>query len=213
MPRSARLRLRTPAAAALAAAALAGCASPGFMHGESTQPLDVDRSTLQTTALTGHIDILQRLLQGQPPEQAQILAGAQHDYELAPTASHTLRYALVLAAPSHAGRDPVRAQQLLQGLLGAPETLVPAERALALVQLRTVERELALAADNQRLQALADSRDRDRSLASARRLQAEEDENARLHRELDEARAKLDAITTIERSLNKPDTHTEVPPQ
>jgi hypothetical protein len=39
-------------------------------------------------------------------------------------------------------------------------------------------------------------------------VQAELDENARLRRELEEARAKLDAIANIERSVNerKPDS-------
>jgi len=214
MPRNPCSSPCAAAAAALTvvAAALAGC-TPGLLHGEAAPPPDVDRPALQAAALTGHIDLLQKLIEGQPAQQAQILAGAQRDYELAPTASHTLRYALVLAAPDHAGRDPARAQQLLHTLLAAPETLLPAERALALIQLRTVERELTLAADNQRLQALADSRERERALASSRRLQAEQDENARLHKELDEARAKLDAIINIERSLNKPDTHTEASPQ
>ena len=42
------------------------------------------------------------------------------------------------------------------------------------------------------------------SVASANhRLQAELDENARLRKELEEARAKLDAIANIERSLNE----------
>jgi regulator of replication initiation timing len=39
--------------------------------------------------------------------------------------------------------------------------------------------------------------------AATRRLQAEVDENTRLRKELDEARAKLDAIANIERSLNE----------
>ena len=44
--------------------------------------------------------------------------------------------------------------------------------------------------------------------SSQHRLQQEQDENARLRKELDEAKAKLDAIANIERSLNerKPNT-------
>ena len=202
-----RRNLLAHACAALAAA-LAGC-TPGFLNDPAAQPPALDRPAVQAAALTGHIDLLQRLIQGQPAEQAQILSGAQHEYALAPTASHTLRYALVLAAPDHPGHDPAHAEKLLTGLLAAPETLLPAERALALLQLHTVEHELALAADYQRLQAQADSRDHQQALASARRLQTEQDENARLHKELDEARARLDAITNIERSMNKPDTHME----
>ena len=45
--------------------------------------------------------------------------------------------------------------------------------------------------------------DRERTANASHRLQAELDENARLRKELDEARAKLDAIANIERSLNE----------
>jgi transcriptional/translational regulatory protein YebC/TACO1 len=43
---------------------------------------------------------------------------------------------------------------------------------------------------------------RDKLLAVNRRLAAESDENARLRKALDEARAKLEAVTHIERSIN-----------
>jgi transcriptional/translational regulatory protein YebC/TACO1 len=39
-------------------------------------------------------------------------------------------------------------------------------------------------------------------LAANRKLAAEMDENARLRKALDDARAKLDAVTHIERSIN-----------
>ena len=47
------------------------------------------------------------------------------------------------------------------------------------------------------------SLDRDRNAAQSKRLQAEMDENARLKKELEEAQAKLDAISDIEKSLNE----------
>jgi hypothetical protein len=43
------------------------------------------------------------------------------------------------------------------------------------------------------------------------RLQAEADEAPRLRKELEEARAKLDAIATIERSLNERERKTRRP--
>ncbi len=43
---------------------------------------------------------------------------------------------------------------------------------------------------------------RDKLQAINRRLAAESDENAQLRKALDEARAKLDAVTHIERSIN-----------
>ena len=45
--------------------------------------------------------------------------------------------------------------------------------------------------------------DREKLAALNKRLQLETEENARLRKELDEARAKLDAIANIERSLNE----------
>ena len=65
-------------------------------------------------------------------------------------------------------------------------------------------------AENQRLrdEALHDSKDKLQSIN--RRLQVESDENARLRKALDEAHAKLDAVTHIERSIN--DRGTSEPP-
>ena len=51
---------------------------------------------------------------------------------------------------------------------------------------------------------------KDKLQAVNRRLQAESDENARLRKALDEAHAKLDAVTHIERSIN--DRGTSEPP-
>jgi len=72
---------------------------------------------------------------------------------------------------------------------------------LALVELQEVDQRLVLQAENQRLrdEALHDSKDKLQSIN--RRLQVESDENARLRKALDEAHAKLDAVTHIERPL------------
>lgn len=77
---------------------------------------------------------------------------------------------------------------------------------MAFLTLKNVDETLTMSAENQRLQeAAADHTDHDRGLAALnRRLQAEMDEDARLHKELDDAHAKLDAIANIERALNKP---------
>jgi hypothetical protein len=62
---------------------------------------------------------------------------------------------------------------------------------------------LTLETENRRLQADAARADRERMASANHRLQAEVEENTRLRRELEEARAKLDAIANIERSLNE----------
>ena len=84
-----------------------------------------------------------------------------------------------------------------------PEMLLPAERSLAFLKLSQIDDHLTLEAENRRLQSEAVKADRERVANANHRLQAELDENARLRKELDEARAKLDAIANIERSLNE----------
>jgi len=132
-------------------------------------------------------------MQAQPAEQAEILEAAHRDYTLAPTPSHQLRYALELAAPGHAGSNLPEAERLLRELVATPETLVPAERAFAYLELQKVDVQLTLMAENRTLQDSAAHADRDRLVAANKHLQTEIDENARLRKELDEAHAKLDA--------------------
>jgi hypothetical protein len=73
------------------------------------------------------------------------------------------------------------------------------------VELKEVEQRLILQAENKRMRddATRDDNDtRDRLQAINRRLAAESDENVKLRKALDEARAKLEAVTHIERSIN-----------
>jgi len=202
--------VRVVLAALLGAAALTGCTGALHPHEPEAEIVPpVDRAATSAALLASYLEVLQRLVQGPPAEQAEILASAQRDDAVAPTPSHQLRYALVLATPGHAGFDLAHAQQLLRELLAAPEALLPVERALALVTLRTVDRQIQLGSENQRLQAEIERSDRERTNSEERRLAAEAEENARLRKELEEAHAKLDAIANIERSLNKRKTGTE----
>jgi hypothetical protein len=202
-----------PSLLALTALLLAGCALLGGGGAGDTdrqaQPLP-DRDTTVALLLANTIQTLQRLTQGSPAEQAEILATARAGYERAPLSGAQLRYALVLATPGHPARDPERARTLLRELAAQPEALQPAERALTLVELGQLEHELGLKAESDRLQAELQRSDRDRSSLTARRLQAEIDENARLRRQLEEAQAKLDAIANIERNISERKSSTEV---
>ncbi|HEV2703109.1 MAG TPA: hypothetical protein VGV09_15895 [Steroidobacteraceae bacterium] len=185
---------------------LGGCASVGPNRSAPApdRPPTIDRAVTQAALLAGYLEVLQRVVQGRPAEQAEILSTARHDFETAPTASHELRYAMVLATPGHPGTDCAKAQQLLRELIATQETLLPAERAMAFLTLQNVEQTLSQTAQIQHLQTSTDHSDRDRYAAAKSRLQSEMDENARLHKELDDAHAKLDAIANIERALNKP---------
>jgi hypothetical protein len=149
------------------------------------------------------LEMMSNLPQGDPARQAELFQSAKDAAELTPTTSNKLKYALALSTPGYSGSDPVAAQRQLSELLARPETLLPVERLLALVQLKEVEQRLILQAENKRMRddALHDD-SHDKLLAVNRRLAAESDENVKLRKALDEARAKLEAVTHIERSIN-----------
>jgi hypothetical protein len=187
---------------ALGLTGLAACSGLAPRARDSQSIPAVDRSSTETTVITSYLDTSLRLARGTPAEQAEILARASNDYAAAPTPSIVLRYAMVLSTPGHAGYDPVGAQRLLREVLASPETLLPAERALAFLQLQQVERQQSLQADVRRLQTGAERTANERIAQLTRRLTAESEENARLKKALADAQAKLDAIANIEGSSN-----------
>jgi hypothetical protein len=199
-------------------ATLAGCASDLLARTATrTRPAEqvpvVDRAAASASLIAGYMENLQKLVLSAPADQAEIVAGAQREYDLAPTPSHQLRFALILATPGHSATDLPRAQRLLRELMAAPAALLPAERALAFLEQQKVDAQLALSTENKRLQSNVVRNDKDRSAAQSKRLQAEVEENARLRKELEAAQAKLDAISDIERSLSerKPSAESRTP--
>jgi hypothetical protein len=166
-------------------------------------PAEPDRTQQDLSPIAPLLDMMSNLPQGDPARQAEVFQAAKDAAELSPTTSNELRYALALATPGFSGGDPVAAQRQLSELLARPETLLPIERLLALVELQEVEQRLILQAENKRMREEAPHDDsHDKLQAVNRRLAAESDENARLRKALDEARAKLEAVTHIERSIN-----------
>jgi hypothetical protein len=184
---------------------IGGCASDLFQHDRPTPmaPPVVNKAAASSTVLADDLQLLQTLVQGTPSDQAEIVATAQRDYETAPTPSRQLRFALILATPGHPGTDLPRAQRLLRELMANPEMLMSSERSLAFLELQQIDDHLTLEGENRRLQSDAVRADRERLANVNHRLQLETDENGRLRKELEEARAKLDAIANIERSLNE----------
>jgi hypothetical protein len=170
---------------------------------KTPRPAPTPVESVDAGAIGPVLELMSSLPQGDPARQAELFQQAKDAAELSPTTSNKLRYALALATPGHSGADPVAAQRQLSELLARPETLLPIERMLANVELKEVEQQLILLADTKRLrdEAARDSHD-DRLATINRRLAAENDENARLRKALDEARAKLEAVTHIERSIN-----------
>src|ERR1700733_437644 len=179
---------------------VAGCGTMGAS--KTPTPAAPERPQTDISPVAPLLEMMSNLPQGDPARQAEIFQQAKDAAELQPTTSNRLRYALALATPGYSGADPVAAQRQLAELLARPETLLPIERLLAAVELKEVEQTLVLQAENKRMRAEAPPDDRDKLQSTNRRLAAESDENARLRKALDEARAKLEAVTHVERSIN-----------
>jgi hypothetical protein len=185
---------------------LAGCATAPKVHLPAPPPARSE-DTVLAEQLREYTSALQSIVQGNPAQQAELLADARAGYEQARQGPAALRYALLLATPGHPAHDARVAQRLLQEARAHPELLSTVERSLAVVATAQVQQELDLTAENARLVAEArQESDRQRNAppntaALAKRLQDEATENARLRKELDEARAKLDAIASIERNV------------
>ena len=164
-------------------------------------------TTPGASSVASVLDLLVGLHQTDPGRQAEVFQAAKDAADLTPTTSNKLRYAMALATPGHSASDPVAAQRQLSELLARPETLLPIERLLAEVELKEIEQRLILGAENVRIREEAPRDSRDKLVAANRRLSAESDENARLRKALEEAQAKLEAITHVERSINDRGTH------
>jgi len=187
---------------ALGMLTLGGCGTTG-RHAEPKAPVAVPvRPQPDLESITDALDMMQMLPEGDPARQAELFESVKNAATLTPTTVNKLRFALALATPGHDGSDPVAAQRQLSELLATPETLLPVERLLAIVELKDVDQRLVLLAENRQLRDEAPRETRDKLLVMNRRLSAESDENVRLRKALEEAQAKLEAVTHIERSIN-----------
>ena len=208
LPLSARLL----AVGALAAAALCGCEMTGFGHRNSATQVS-DQLPADVNPVVAALQLISELPQKDPAGQAELFQAAKNAAELTPTTSNKLKFALALATPGHSGSDPVAAQRHLAELLATPENLLPIERYLARSELQQVERQLVLDTENRRLRDDAPREARDKLASANHRLAAETDENAKLRKELDDAKAKLEAVSHIERSINDRNAKAAGPPK
>ena len=192
----------------IAAAPIAGCSSlPEIGPDPAPVPAPPSIEMIQAGQLARYATDLQTLVQGNRTMQAELMNSARLGYEDAKAGPAALRYGLMLAAPEHPQRNAKLAHNVLQETLARPELLTTAERALGAVELARVDVELRLVTEVDRLVALQQEREREQTASASanaalnRRLQTEMEETARLRKALDEAKAKLDAITRMERNV------------
>ena len=150
-----------------------------------------------------YLQELHDLAAGDPATQAEIFADARSGAMLTPGPNTQLRFALVLATPGHPESNPVAAESLLREVLAQTELLTPTEISLATIHLNNVERFIVVNAEARRLRTSSSRAAQTEELAISQRLSNVEAENRRLRRELEEAENKLEAITSIERSIRE----------
>lgn len=201
--------MRPSLAIAIAATLLAGCSSLPKREKQPTPSQVPSDELVQARQLAGYVAALQTLVQGNDTAKAEVMNSARAVYEGAKAGPAALRYGLLLATPGHPLRNPVEAQRVLQEALARPELLGVTERALGKVELARVESELRLVAEIDRLVQQERERTRTATANAAlnntalnKRLQTEIEESARLRKALDEAKAKLEAITRMERNFS-----------
>jgi hypothetical protein len=194
------------AAPLLLCAALAGCTSLGGSDAgrqSSTAATPAGPSATVADGLGVYLQTLRNLIEGDPVVQADVFRNVAAAADTSPTTTNRLMLALALATPTHPSSDAARAQALLSELLAASDTLLPEEHVLALIHLKDVEQRLILDAEADRLQRAAAAATAQRNDRNAQQLQAALEENRQLKLALEDVRAKLDAITNIERSIRE----------
>ena len=196
---------RIAVATLMLAVTLSGCARiDGWLRGrETAEPRE--RVLLGAPGIESYLLELQRLATGDPYVQVEIHADAESAATLTPNPSSQLRYALVLATPGHTGADVETAATMLRELLAQTEMMTQSEVALATVYLKNVDERLVLDAEARRLRSASAEAQSVEQRAVAQRIEAIEAENARLRQELTDSQEKLEAITSIERSIRAQD--------
>lgn len=189
--------------AILAAASLSACAQTRDWLDARSNSATKDPIILGAPDAEEYLRDLADIASGDPARQAEVFADSRAASQLTPNPSTNLRYALVLAAPAHPETDPQTAQSMLRELLAQSPLMTQAEVSLATIHLKAVEQRMVLESEARRLRASSSRAQRTQEQAVNQRLASVEAENRRLRSELSDAEQKLEAITSIERSIRE----------
>src|SRR5262245_17215433 len=122
-----RLSLRVGVLCAVGMAAACTLVNPSSQEPAAKT---VERPDPALAAIANQLQIMAKLSQGTPTEQAELFAELKDAAQLTPTTQNRLGYALALATPGHGASDAEAARQQLSALLAAPQTMLPSEFAL-----------------------------------------------------------------------------------
>ncbi|MEM9403062.1 MAG: hypothetical protein AAGA44_11320 [Pseudomonadota bacterium] len=199
-------RVRHALLITMIALTVAGCSSTknwlNSVRGSNSSFSSSD-PVLGAPSVDAYIEELGLLSSNDPIAQAEIIADSRAVATLTPNPSTRLRYALVLATPGHPDSDPAEAQNLLLDILTQTELMTAYEIALAQIYLKNVEERLVSANETRRLRASSSRAQRTQEAALNEQLARMQTENRELRAALEDAESKLEAITSIERSIRQ----------
>jgi hypothetical protein len=188
---------------ALVTATLSGCGQTSdWIKGRISSSPD-NTEILGAPDTDVYIAELGRIASGDPAAQAEIFADAAAAAQLTPSPSTNLRFGLVLAVPGHPESDPEKSASILREVLTQTILLTPGEISLAVIHLNNAERQIVANAESRRLRASSSRAAQTQEDATNQRLATVEAENRQLRRNIEEAEQKLEAITSIERSIRE----------
>lgn len=168
----------------------------------SVGPKAPEASSAQPT-VASLLELLHRIGGSPSEEQTTIVTAARSTWLRTGSTQDGLAYAVALGAPEHLESNPVEASRLLNTLLGRepPDALTGELRRFAEVVRGEYAARTALYAEIARQKDMAARELRDSTLLNEARIEDLSADLARLRRERDEARRKLQAITDMERQL------------
>jgi hypothetical protein len=200
------IRLARVTAVAVIVSLASGCATVSkatdWLRGRDTPPTD-EAVILGAPDADEYLMELYELTSGDAYKQSDIYEDARSAAQLTPGPSSNLRFGLVLATPGHPQTDPGQAEIVLSGVLSESELLTSAEISLATIYLHNVARLNLVSSEARSLRESTSRAARNEAQATGRRIAEVEAENQRLRQELEDAEQKLEAITSIERSIRE----------
>lgn len=179
----------------------AGCSqTKSFFTGKPESSFE-DDVIMGAPGVDYYLADMEALASGDPAAQAEIIADSEAAAQLTPGPQTSLRYALVLATPGHPESDPMQAASMLREILAAPQLLTEDEVALANITLNWAYNLSSAQSEVSQTRASLARSAQSQMSASSQRMATLEAENRRLSQELREAEEKLEAISSLERTI------------
>ena len=184
----------------LCVGALSACAPLSeLFEGGKEEPV-VTKPVVDAEPADSFTELMRKLAEADAAERSALYQTHSNAYIDQPNLANRLRFAMVVSTPAHHASDPIEARRILTDLVSKPRSLSDAQLNIATFYLRDLEDRLSLESEIKELNSqLAELRpEKTNNDAQLRAVLAE---NQRLQTELDAANAKLEALTSIERSI------------